>query len=177
MKTSTVLKTITCASALMIMSLPALGGTTATISAKHTVAATRDFTSGTETLSHFDSSNSFSITFSDNDVDGFEVTAVSANGHLQIAGSDQTSKKIDYSMSCEAISDAGGNTVTATDIDFTTSAQTIYKVEGSSNYPIDAANPTCTISNNESVNIATKKFEGAYVDTITWTIGDPAAGV
>ena len=176
MKTSTTLKTITCASALMIMSLPALGGTSDTISAKHTVDATRDFASGTETLSKFSTAATFSITFSDNDIDGFEVTASSANGHLQISGSSTEAKKIGYSMSCDDITDAGGNTVTATDIDFTTSAQTIYKVEGSSNHPIGGANPNCTITRNESAGDS-KKFEGAYVDTITWSIGDPSAGV
>lgn len=120
------------------------------------------------------SQNQFQLTLSNNNPNGYDITASSAhNGYLSLNNSYQSmsSKKISYKIYCDVFTDSGNATIYPWGTQQLTSTKTLY--DHSYSYyilgPTVNAQPYCHITSTDPLN---EKFKGEYNDTITITLND-----
>ncbi|MBM94186.1 MAG: hypothetical protein CMF51_05510 [Legionellales bacterium] len=116
--------------------------------------------------------NQFQLTLSNNNPDGYTVTASSAhNGYLSLNNSTQSvsSTQISYKIYCDYFSDSGNSTVYPYGAQQLTSTKTLYNHQYYLMGPTINAKPYCHITSDDPLSL---KKAGEYNDTITFTLND-----
>ena len=118
------------------------------------------------------SQNQFQLTLSNNNPNGYDITASSAhNGYLSLNNSYQSmsSKKISYKIYCDVFTDSGNATIYPYGAQQLTTTKTLYNHSYYVLAPTVNAKPYCHITSTDSLNA---KFQGEYNDTITITLNE-----
>ena len=169
MNISTNLKTITCASALMLVSLPASAATTGNISGSHAVSDNSELV--VETITPDLDSNAY-LKITHNDSNGWKVTATPTNGGFLREGQSSTTaaNQIEFTITCPNVTDVGTNTIASEgEVSMNLQTAAILFTKSSPTAPVYQAESDCTWASDDDA-IATHHFSGTYSDTVTFTL-------